>query len=88
MGGGDSIGYFREAIAQRTILRNRADVFGLALALTRTRDFVNADRELNSIHASVVVKRPNGYSGDLCSAGSREARRAGAVAAEPFSTMP
>ena len=31
MGGGDSIGYFRDAIAQRTILRNRADVYGLAL---------------------------------------------------------
>ena len=33
---------------------------------------VALNRELNSIHASVVVKRPNGYSGDLCSAGSRE----------------
>jgi predicted Zn-dependent protease len=48
-GGGDSIGFFREAIAQRTILRNRADVYGLALALTRTRDFANAELELASI---------------------------------------
>ena len=49
MGGGDSIGYFRDAIAQRTILRNRADVYGLALALTRTRDFAKAEKELDSI---------------------------------------
>ena len=33
---------------------------------------VALNRELNSLHASVVVKRPNGYSGDLCSTGSKE----------------
>jgi len=33
---------------------------------------VALNREFNSIHASVVVKRPNGYLGDLCSAGSKE----------------
>ena len=49
MGGGDAISFFRNSIAQRTILRNRADVYGLALALNRTRDFANAEKELNSI---------------------------------------
>ncbi|MEO6315150.1 MAG: hypothetical protein ABIU63_18100 [Chitinophagaceae bacterium] len=33
---------------------------------------VALNRELNSIHASVVVKKPNGYSGNLCTAGSKE----------------
>ncbi len=58
MGGGDSIGFFRDSIAQRTILRNRADVYGLALALTRTRDFANAERELSSIRGGNNVAHP------------------------------
>ena len=33
---------------------------------------VALNREFNSIHASVVVKRPSGYLGDLCSPGSKE----------------
>lgn len=33
---------------------------------------VALNRELNSLHASVVVKRPTGYLGDLCDAGSKE----------------
>ncbi len=33
---------------------------------------VALNRELNSVHASVVLKRPFGYSGDLCTNGSRE----------------
>ena len=49
MGGGDALRFFREAIAQRTVLRNRADVYGLALALNRTRDFANAQKELDGI---------------------------------------
>ena len=49
IGGGDSIAFFREAISQRTVLRSRADVYGLALALTRTRDFANAEKELGTI---------------------------------------
>ncbi len=48
-GGGDSVSFFREAISQRTVLRNRADVYGLALALTRSRDFSYAEKELNTI---------------------------------------
>ena len=58
VGGGDSIGFFREAIAQRTVLRNRADVYGLALALTRTRDFSNAEKELNSIRGGSNPANP------------------------------
>ena len=58
MGGGDSNGFFREAISQRTILRNRADVYGLALALTRTRDFANAEKELNSIRGGTNTLHP------------------------------
>ena len=58
MGGGDSIRFFRNSIAQRTILRNRADVYGLALALTRTRDFANAEKELNSIRGGNNAPHP------------------------------
>ncbi len=58
MGGGDSIGFFREAISQRTVLRNRADVYGLALALTRTRDFAAAEKELSSIRGGSNTPHP------------------------------
>ena len=58
MGGGDSIAFFRESIAQRTILRNRADVYGLALALMRTRDFANAEKELNGIRGGNNPQHP------------------------------
>ena len=58
MGGGDSNGFFREAISQRTILRNRADVYGLALALARTRDFANAEKELNSVRGGTNTVHP------------------------------
>ncbi|MEQ1516238.1 MAG: M48 family metalloprotease [Usitatibacteraceae bacterium] len=57
-GAGDSVAYFREAIAQRTILRNRADVYGLAYALTRMRDFVNAERELTTIRGGSIALQP------------------------------
>lgn len=33
---------------------------------------VALNRELNTLHASVIVKRPYGYSGDLCHNGSKE----------------
>lgn len=33
---------------------------------------VGLDRDLSTLHASVVIKRPCGYSGDLCQAGSLE----------------
>lgn len=52
MGANEAINFFREAIAQRTILRNRADVYGLAMAYTRARDFPAAEREIASIRTS------------------------------------
>jgi predicted Zn-dependent protease len=57
-GAGDSIGVFRQAIAQRTVLRNRADVYGLALALNRTRDFAGAEKELGSIRGGNHTPHP------------------------------
>ena len=33
---------------------------------------VALNRELNTLHASVIVKKPFGYSGDLCNQGSKE----------------
>lgn len=48
----EATNFFRQAIAERTILRNRADVYGLALALTRARDFAAAERELATIRQS------------------------------------
>ncbi|MCY7389906.1 MAG: M48 family metalloprotease [Burkholderiales bacterium] len=58
IGGGDAIGFFRDAISQRTVLRNRADVYGLALALNRTRDFANAEKELNNIRGGSNALNP------------------------------
>ena len=58
VGGGDSIGFFRQAIAQRTVLRSRADVYGLALALNRTRDFTGAEKELASIRGGNNAPHP------------------------------
>jgi predicted Zn-dependent protease len=47
----DAVTYFRSEVAQRTVLRNRADVYGLALALHHIRDFDGAEKELASIRA-------------------------------------
>jgi hypothetical protein len=33
---------------------------------------VGLDRDLSNLHAGILVKRPSGYSGDLCHEGSRE----------------
>jgi predicted Zn-dependent protease len=38
--------YFRTQIAARTVLRNRADTFGLAFALFRANDFAAAEKEI------------------------------------------
>ncbi len=46
LGSAEAVSFFRNAIAERTILRNRADVYGLALALYRARDFAAAERQL------------------------------------------
>ncbi|MCE2991228.1 MAG: M48 family metalloprotease, partial [Nitrosomonadaceae bacterium] len=52
MSGLDGVNFFKNAIAERTVLRNRADVYGLALALTKARDLAAAERELASIRQS------------------------------------
>ena len=49
LGNNEAITFFRAAIAERTVLRNRADVYGLAMALARARDFAAAERELTAI---------------------------------------
>ncbi|HEX9390187.1 MAG TPA: M48 family metalloprotease [Usitatibacteraceae bacterium] len=49
MASNEAARFFRNTIAERTVLRSRADVYGLALALTRGREFDAADRELATI---------------------------------------
>ncbi len=43
----DAVAFFRTAVAAQTVVRNRADNYGLALALSRARDFAAAEKELN-----------------------------------------
>jgi beta-barrel assembly-enhancing protease len=45
----EAIAYFRTQLEDRSVLRQREDIFGLALALRRTREFAAADRELSAI---------------------------------------
>jgi len=52
MSSGEAAAYFRTVIAERTILRGRADVYGLALALTRARNFSAAERELDMVRGT------------------------------------
>ena len=52
LGNNEAVTYFRAAIAERTVLRNRADVYGLAMALSRARDFAGAEQELSAIRLS------------------------------------
>lgn len=54
MGTNDAVAYFRTAVAERTVLRNRAEIYGFALALSRARDFAGAERELKSIRAGAA----------------------------------
>ena len=49
MNANDAVAFFRTAVAAQTVVRNRADNYGLALALTRARDFAAAEKELNSL---------------------------------------
>lgn len=49
LGAADAAGFFRNTIAERTVLRSRADVYGLALALARSRDFAGAEKQLTAI---------------------------------------
>ncbi len=48
----DAVRYFRNSIAEQTVLRNRADNYGLAFALLRTRDYAGAEKELTAIRTS------------------------------------
>jgi predicted Zn-dependent protease len=48
-GANDAVAFFRTSVAERTVLRNRADIYGLALALARTRDFAGAEKELDAL---------------------------------------
>lgn len=45
----DAVAYFRTAVAGQTVLRNRADNYGLALSLARARDYSGAEKELGAI---------------------------------------
>jgi predicted Zn-dependent protease len=47
----DAVAYFRNQLADRTVLRAREDVYGLALALRRQRDFAAAEKELATIRS-------------------------------------
>jgi predicted Zn-dependent protease len=49
MGPKDAAQHFRTEIAARTVLRNRADTYGLALALARANEFAAAERELATL---------------------------------------
>lgn len=45
----DAVTWFRNELADRTVLRPREDVYGLALALRRAREFPEAEKELAAI---------------------------------------
>jgi predicted Zn-dependent protease len=47
----EAIAYFRNQLADRTVLRAREDVYGLALALQRQREFTAAEKELATIRS-------------------------------------
>ncbi|MEP7155331.1 MAG: M48 family metalloprotease [Betaproteobacteria bacterium] len=55
MGPNEAAAYFRAAVAESTVLRNRADIYGLALALSRTRDLSGAEKELATIRTSPLA---------------------------------
>jgi predicted Zn-dependent protease len=48
----EAVAYFRNQLAERTVLRPREDIYGLVQALRRTRDFAGAERELASIRST------------------------------------
>lgn len=48
----DAVAFFRTAVAERTILINRADIYGLAYSLMRARDFAGAEKELAALRAN------------------------------------
>lgn len=48
----DAVAWFRNELADRTVVRPRESVYGLALALRRARDFAEADKELATIRGT------------------------------------
>jgi beta-barrel assembly-enhancing protease len=48
----EAVAYFRNQLAERTVLRPREDVYGLVQALRRTRDFAAAERELATLRGA------------------------------------
>jgi len=48
----DAVAWFRNRLADKTVLRPREDSYGLALALIRARDFPAAEKELSLLRAS------------------------------------
>jgi predicted Zn-dependent protease len=51
----EAVAYFRNQLAERTVVRPREDVYGLVQSLRRTRDFASAERELTSIRGTGVT---------------------------------
>jgi predicted Zn-dependent protease len=51
LGANEGMQFFKAAIAERTVLRNRADVYGLALSMVKARNFTGAEAELRSIRS-------------------------------------
>lgn len=47
----DAVAWFRNRLADRTVLRPREDAYGLALALIRARDFAGAEKELSQLRS-------------------------------------
>jgi len=47
----DQVAYFRQQLADRTVVRPREDVYGLALALRRARNVAEAQKELATIRS-------------------------------------
>ena len=55
MGANDAAAFFRSSVAAQTVVRNRADNYGLALALSRARDFPAAEKELNALRSGAAA---------------------------------
>jgi predicted Zn-dependent protease len=47
----EAVAWFRNELAERTVLRSRESVYGLAIALRRARDFAAAEKELATIRS-------------------------------------
>jgi len=47
----EQVAYFRNQLADRTVLRPREEVYGLAFALRRAREFAEAEKELATIRS-------------------------------------